>query len=66
MSSALKKNYDIRFEVWENARDLGRLDGSVARSLLSGYLAAVDWPANSWHRWLLILVTKLSLSKPMF
>ena len=37
-------------KVWENARESGRLDDKVARSVLTGYLAAVDWPANFWHR----------------
>lgn len=37
-------------QVWENARESGRLDDKVARSVLTGYLAAVDWPANFWHR----------------
>ena len=47
-------------KVWENARDSGRLDGNVARSLLTGYLAAVDWPANFWQRWLLLLRIKIA------
>ena len=47
-------------KVWENARESGRLDDKVARSVLTGYLAAVDWPANFWHRWLLLLLIKIN------
>ena len=37
-------------QVWEKARDLSFLDAGIARDLLAGYFAAVDWPANFWFR----------------
>merc|ERR1712156_561289 len=37
-------------QVWETARDAGQLDETIVRSLLDGYSAAVDWPANYWYR----------------
>ena len=49
-NSVLKKW--MKTKVWETARDAGQLDKAIVRSLLDGYSAAVDWPANYWYRWL--------------
>ena len=61
-NSVLKKW--MKTKVWETARDAGHLDENIVRSLLDGYSAAVDWPANYWYRWLLVSCpTRLSYFK---